>query len=107
LRAFLCEVFHPSSNVCLYHQKYHPYSRHPAIAYCFRTCLLLWSALVKAQGIRRSWLGKKKLFFHWSQNWRKKTHTPLSEKRDIKKNNHQARATSVSLKSRQALSTVQ
>jgi hypothetical protein len=37
----------------------------------------------------------------------KKNTTPLSEKRGIKKNNHQARATSVSLKSRQALNTVQ
>ncbi len=81
LWAFLCEVFHPSSNVCLCHQNYHPCSCHPTFAYCFRTCLLLWLAPVKAQGIRRSWLGEESLFFHWSQNWRKQTHTPFWEKR--------------------------
>jgi hypothetical protein len=47
-------------------------------------------------------------FFFIDHKIGEKKHThPLFEKRDIKKNNHQARATSVTLKSRQALNTVQ
>jgi hypothetical protein len=52
-------------------------------------------------------IGQKKFVFSLITKLEKKTHTPLSEKRDIKKNNHKARATSVSLKSWEALNTVQ
>ncbi len=104
---FCVRCFHPSSNVCLCHQNYYPCSCHPAFAYYFRTCLLTMIGPSQGPRDKKKLIGQKNLFFHWSQNWRKKTHTPLSEKRDIKKNNHKARATSVSLKSWQALNTVQ